>query len=163
MATTPSPITCHVLDTTIGRPGAGISVTLRCLSEPNKQFGSVPQVFTAKTNSDGRIKEWDNKFGVEVWAVVNEGCDDPFGTAGAAAEIKMEGETDDGEVKEDARLGEVGNESTVWSLKFDTEAYYGKGKTFWPYVELVFRVRKGEHYHVPLLLTPHSYTTYRGS
>lgn len=161
MATTPSPITCHVLDTTIGRPGAGISVTLRCLSEPNKQFGSIPQVFTAKTNSDGRIKEWDNKFGVEVWAVVNEGCDDPFGTLGANAGSKMEGETGDGEVEKD-KEAEV-DETTVWSLKFDTEAYYGKGKTFWPYVELVFRVRKGEHYHVPLLLTPHSYTTYRGS
>ena len=155
MATTPSPITCHVLDTTIGRPGANISVTLLCLSEPNKQFGSIPQVFTAKTNSDGRIKEWDNKFGVEVWAVVNEGCDDPF------TNDKIEGETGEGEV-EKAKEEEV-DETTVWSLKFDTEEYYGKGKTFWPYVELVFRVRKGEHYHVPLLLTPYSYTTYRGS
>lgn len=161
MATTPSPITCHVLDTTIGRPGAGISVALRCLSEPNKQFGSIPQVFTAKTNSDGRIREWDNKFGVEVWAVVNEGCDDPFGTLGANGGNEMEGETGEGEV-EKGKETEV-DETTVWSLKFDTEAYYGRGKTFWPYVELVFRVRKGEHYHVPLLLTPHSYTTYRGS
>lgn len=155
MATTPSPITCHVLDTTIGRPGANISVTLRCLSAPNKQFGSIPQVFTAKTTSDGRIKEWNNKFGVEVWAVVNEGCDDPF------ANDKMEGETGEGEVEKSK--DEAQDETTVWSLKFETEEYYGKGKTFWPYVELVFRVKKGEHYHVPLLLTPYSYTTYRGS
>ena len=107
MATTPSPITCHVLDTTIGRPGAGISVTLRCLSEPNKQFGSIPQVFTAKTNSDGRIKEWDNKFGVEVWAIVNEGCDDPFGTTGAVGESKMGGDTDGGKATEEDRKSVV--------------------------------------------------------
>ncbi len=151
MATTPSPITCHVLDTTIGRPGANIEVTLRCLSPPNKQFGSVPQIFTAKTNSDGRIKEWNNKFGVEVWAVVNEGSD-PFELdekKGCDGEDKTENEETD--------------DSTIWSLKFEVEKYYGKGTTFWPYVELVFRVKKGEHYHVPLLLTPHSYTTYRGS
>ena len=99
MATTPSPLTCHVLDTTIGRPGVGISVTLRCLSEPNKQFGSIPQIFTANTNSDGRVKDWDNKFGVEVWAVVNEGCD-PF-DVGA-----LLGETRDVEVQKGKEVGE---------------------------------------------------------
>ncbi|OAF59007.1 hypothetical protein VC83_06320 [Pseudogymnoascus destructans] len=118
MATSKAPISCHVLDTVIGRPGASIKVTLSCLSAPNKQFGSIPHTFTGVTNSDGRIAEWENKFGVEVWSVVNEGSD------------------------EDDKNG-----TTVWSLKFDTEGYYGEGKTFWPYVELTFRVQKGEHYH----------------
>lgn len=52
---------------------------------------------------------------------------------------------------------------SVWTLTFDTEGYYGQGKTFWPQVDLTFRVKAGEHYHVPLLLGPFSYTTYRGS
>lgn len=52
---------------------------------------------------------------------------------------------------------------SVWSLTFETEDYYGLGKTFWPKVVLTFRVKQGEHYHVPLLLGPYSYTTYRGS
>lgn len=134
MATSKAPISCHVLDTVIGRPGASIKVTLSCLSAPNKQFGSIPHTFTGVTNSDGRIAEWENKFGVEVWSIVNEGSDE-----------------DDT------------NGTTVWSLKFDTEGYYGEGKTFWPFVELTFRVKKGEHYHVPLLLGPYNYTTYRGS
>ena len=52
----------------------------------------------------------------------------------------------------------------VWSLKFETGAYYGEGKTFFPEVEVRFWVERGvEHYHVPLLLGPWSYTTYRGS
>lgn len=55
-----------------------------------------------------------------------------------------------------------------WSLRFDTEAYFGERgvKTFFPEVEVRFVVRgdgKGEHYHVPVLLGPFGYTTYRGS
>lgn len=52
----------------------------------------------------------------------------------------------------------------IFSLRFDTESYFGKGNTFWPEVELHFNAKKDEgHYHVPLLLGPWSYTTYRGS
>jgi 5-hydroxyisourate hydrolase len=55
-----------------------------------------------------------------------------------------------------------------YSLTFDTEAYFGgRGiKTFFPEVEVKFVVRgdgKSEHYHVPVLLGPFGYTTYRGS
>lgn len=62
-------------------------------------------------------------------------------------------------------LETYGNKSdaTIWALRFDTGSYYGEGKTFWPQVELRFFVKGGEHYHVPLLLGPYSYTTYRGS
>jgi 5-hydroxyisourate hydrolase len=35
---------------------------------------------------------------------------------------------------------------------------------FYPYVSIVFRVEDaGQHYHVPLLLSPYGYSTYRGS
>ena len=55
----------------------------------------------------------------------------------------------------------------TWSLKFETGAYYGEDNTFFPEVEVKFRVEAKEgkysHYHVPLLLGPWSYTTYRGS
>jgi 5-hydroxyisourate hydrolase len=53
--------------------------------------------------------------------------------------------------------------SSIWKLQFDTGAYYGAGNTFFPVVELSFLVKEGEHFHVPLLLGPYSYTTYRGS
>lgn len=37
-------------------------------------------------------------------------------------------------------------------------------ETFWPEVVLAFAVRKpAEHHHVPLLLSPFAYSTYRGS
>jgi 5-hydroxyisourate hydrolase len=38
------------------------------------------------------------------------------------------------------------------------------GGTFWPEVVLTFAVREpAEHHHVPLLLSPFAYSTYRGS
>lgn len=52
---------------------------------------------------------------------------------------------------------------SIWKLRFYTGLYYGEHNTFWPVVELIFFVKPGEHYHVPLLLGPYSYTTYRGS
>jgi 5-hydroxyisourate hydrolase len=54
----------------------------------------------------------------------------------------------------------------TYRLIFDTRRYFdGLGTPgFFPSVTIEFQVRAGsEHYHVPLLLSPHGYTTYRGS
>ncbi|KAK5115334.1 hypothetical protein LTR62_001534 [Meristemomyces frigidus] len=122
-------ITCHVLDTTTGKPAANIDVKLKLVTP----IHITTAHWTATTNSDGRVTAWSSS------ADINE----------VVAAIKKE-------------MGE--EDQMVWSLTFDTEAYFGKGKTFWPLVELPFAALKGEeHYHVPLLLGPWSYTTYRGS
>lgn len=52
--------------------------------------------------------------------------------------------------------------SGIYKLKFEVHAYF-EGDSFFPFVEIVFVVDKGEHYHVPLLLSPFGYSTYRGS
>jgi 5-hydroxyisourate hydrolase len=52
--------------------------------------------------------------------------------------------------------------SGVYKLKFEVKEYF-EGDAFFPFVEVVFNVSKGEHYHVPLLLSPFGYSTYRGS
>ncbi|HMD18846.1 MAG TPA: hydroxyisourate hydrolase [Alloacidobacterium sp.] len=57
-------------------------------------------------------------------------------------------------------------QSGFYRLRFGTSAYFrGKGvESFHPFVDIAFRVRDtAEHYHVPLLITPHGYSTYRGS
>lgn len=58
-------------------------------------------------------------------------------------------------------------ESGIYRLSFDTTSYFesrGQGKFFYPYVPVVFEVREtDQHYHVPLLLSPFGYSTYRGS
>jgi 5-hydroxyisourate hydrolase len=54
----------------------------------------------------------------------------------------------------------------VYRLGFDTAAYFGarKFEGLYPLVEITFHVRDGQqHFHIPLLLSPHGYTTYRGS
>lgn len=51
-------------------------------------------------------------------------------------------------------------------IDFALEAYFASSgrKSFYPYVEIVFAVEAtSEHYHVPLLLSPFGYSTYRGS
>jgi 5-hydroxyisourate hydrolase len=51
----------------------------------------------------------------------------------------------------------------VYRIVFDTEHYLDV-ETFYPEVAITFRVTSaGEHYHVPLLLSPYAYSTYRGS
>jgi 5-hydroxyisourate hydrolase len=53
-----------------------------------------------------------------------------------------------------------------YRLTFDTGAYFrAVGDVgFYPEVTIAFEVQRGEdHYHVPLLLTPFGYSTYRGS
>jgi hydroxyisourate hydrolase len=37
------------------------------------------------------------------------------------------------------------------------------GAAFFPEITVVFAAEAGEHYHVPLLLTPYGYSVYRGS
>ena len=56
--------------------------------------------------------------------------------------------------------------AATYRITFDTGAYYreqGAG-SFYPEVAVVFQVENTqEHYHVPLLLSPFGYSTYRGS
>ena len=71
----------------------------------------------------------------------------------------------------DGRLRTLWPESTplvpgVYRLVFDTARYFAAASvaTFYPQVVIVFETVAGEtHYHVPLLLNPYGYTTYRGS
>jgi 5-hydroxyisourate hydrolase len=56
--------------------------------------------------------------------------------------------------------------AAVYRLIFDTGSYYGMRRieVLYPVVEVTFQAREGEaHFHVPLLLSPNGYTTYRGS
>lgn len=50
-----------------------------------------------------------------------------------------------------------------YRLRFETGSYH-QGKGLYPVVEITVTVRPGDtHLHVPLLLSPNGYTTYRGS
>ncbi|KAF9584860.1 hypothetical protein BGW38_004906 [Lunasporangiospora selenospora] len=119
-----SPITCHVLDSSIGRPGKHVPVKLERL---------------------------DSTAAVNTWSNLAEGVTD-----------------DDGRVSE--LLAPTHKlVPGLYRMTFQTAEYWptiGVTKSFFPYVEIVFNIEAGaenQHYHIPLLLSPFSYTTYRGS
>lgn len=111
-----SQLTTHILDTTKGKPAAGVSIVL--YKYQNEEW---IQLANGVTNEDGRIPDLLNKNAV-------------------------------------LELGD-------YKLRFETQSYYQKDsiQSFYPFVEIVFQVTTGEHYHVPLLLNPYGYSTYRGS
>jgi 5-hydroxyisourate hydrolase len=112
-----SPITTHVLDTSLGKPAEAIAVTLYQIQED----GGCVEIGRGATNADGRV-----------------------------AELLEEGTPIQG----------------TYRIEFDTAAYFERSgrPTFYPRVEVWFEVTAtGDHYHVPLLLSPFGYSTYRGS
>ncbi|MCK9796057.1 hydroxyisourate hydrolase [Isoptericola sp. 4D.3] len=81
-----------------------------------------------------------------------------------AAERIAEATTDD-----DGRVKDLGPESLrpgTYRVTFATGDYFArKGvETFYPSITIDFTVEEGrDHYHVPCLLSPFAYSTYRGS
>ncbi|KAF2748352.1 Hydroxyisourate hydrolase [Sporormia fimetaria CBS 119925] len=128
------PITTHALDTSAGRPATSIPVTLT-LHNPPSTLSPNELVFKGETNSDGRVTFWTPS--------------SPFSADGLDVVFKRGGDQ-------------------KYSLRFDVEEYWNqKGvKAFMNEVVLSFVVRdcqKSEHFHVPVLLGPFGFTTYRGS
>ncbi|KAK3359140.1 hypothetical protein B0T25DRAFT_532074 [Lasiosphaeria hispida] len=153
-------ITCHVLDTRLGKPAKGIRVKLELTATANQQAtthqhqhhhalsaAAATRVFESQTDDDGRIKVWL-----------------PYSSELSSGEVPVYTLEDVlGGLDADSAEGEGGDGSSRWTLRFDTAAYFGEENTFFPEVAVVFRVERGQHYHVPVLLSPYSYTTYRGS
>jgi 5-hydroxyisourate hydrolase len=108
-----SPITTHILDTSIGRPAAQVQISL---------FYQGHQIASGQTNDDGRILQWlplDYQLKSGIYQIVFE----------------------------------IGD----W-MKAQNRA------CFYPKVTIDFEVQNtNEHYHVPLLINPFGYSTYRGS
>jgi 5-hydroxyisourate hydrolase len=75
----------------------------------------------------------------------------------------------EGFTDEDGRVKQLGPDrlaTGTYRLAFDTGKYFASSgtETFFPEVTLTFGVVESEaHYHVPLLLSPFAYSTYRGS
>jgi len=54
----------------------------------------------------------------------------------------------------------------TYQIEFDTASYFTRSgrESFYPRIAVLFEVATSEqHYHVPLLLSPFGYSTYRGS
>ena len=88
-------------------------------------------------------------------------ADGPNGAGGLEIQGRLLGE---GVTDHDGRVRTIGPERLepgTYTLTFDVAAY--DEHCFYPRVALNFRVITDEHHHVPLLLAPFTYSTYRGS
>jgi 5-hydroxyisourate hydrolase len=111
-----SGITTHVLDTSRGRPAAGVQVEL------HRKSG-------------------------EEWQFIGAGVTDANGRCNGI-------------------LGDRHLEAGTYRLVFHAGAYFQaqKADTFYFEIPVQFEVRDANsHYHVPLLISPFGYSTYRGS
>ncbi len=75
-----------------------------------------------------------------------------------------------GKTNNDGRITDLLNKDDllhygIYKMRFETKDYFDmqQVKTFYPYVEITFEIQSDEHYHIPLLLNPFGYSTYRGS
>lgn len=74
-----------------------------------------------------------------------------------------------GTTNDDGRIGDLGPEtlpSGKYRITFDTGGYFATTNTptFYPEVTITFEIDENEkHYHVPILLSPFAFSTYRGS
>ncbi len=112
----PSQITTHVLDTSLGKPGARIGIRLK--KQVNNQWQTIA---LGITNNDGRIGDL------------------------LPAGIQLVPDH--------------------YQMCFETKAYFELHNTigFYPTVTIDFNTFDQTHYHVPLLINPFGYSTYRGS
>jgi 5-hydroxyisourate hydrolase len=111
-----SQITTHILDTSIGKPAADITVII--YQGGNDEWTEIGR---GRTNNDGR---------------------------------------EPGLIKKDSLL-----QHGIYKLRFETKDYFDSQQivTFYPFVEIIFDLQTDDHYHVPLLISPFGYSTYRGS
>lgn len=120
-----SGISCHVLDTALGRPAAGVVVRLERLDGPDVSPAGVTKSWRvlgeAHTNEDGRA------------------------LALSGANVIASGQH---------------------RITFETAAYFRRTNQalFYPQIQVLFSVAApSDKYHIPLLLSPFGYSTYRGS
>lgn len=97
--------------------------------------------------------------------------DTSLGRPASGVPVRLESRVDEGwqrvtegTTDRDGRIsGWRTDRAGVYRLVFGTASYLGEDG-FYPEVVVAFRVADaGEHYHVPLLISPFGYSTYRGS
>ena len=98
--------------------------------------------------------------------------DAALGVPAAGVSVALSGPTGEviatGMTNADGRIPELGDDRLAagnYRLEFDTRTYFARTgrESFYPRVTVDFVVSDAAHYHVPLLISPFAYSTYRGS
>lgn len=71
---------------------------------------------------------------------------------------------ENGRVKEMLPYGKANNNG-IYKLIFETNSYFESKKidTFYPFIEVIFEIKDQQHYHVPIIISPFGYSTYKGN
>ncbi|MET8168782.1 hydroxyisourate hydrolase [Streptomyces sp. NPDC005329] len=138
-------VSTHILDTSVGRPAAGVAVHLFARSGLDAQHGQGADwraLGGSATDADGRCKDLPAL---------------PEGTTHVRLDFAVEAYFERSEKKR--------SENKQADAQQDAPANRDSGaaRVFFPEVAITFAVEPGEHYHVPLLLNPFGYSVYRGS
>jgi len=79
----------------------------------------------------------------------------------------LSGETDnDGRFKNWELVDNSGFSAGIYNLRFHCKSYLIEthGSSFYPHIDITFELTEnGGHYHVPLLISPFGFSSYRGS
>ncbi|KXN88782.1 5-hydroxyisourate hydrolase, partial [Leucoagaricus sp. SymC.cos] len=123
-----------VLDASTGKPAEGVKIIL--------------QVLDPSTNGEA----------IEVFQEIAEGVTNSDGRC--IDLLPPRGSMEARELKTDPEAGQT------YKIIFKTKPYFARTnrRSFYPWVEIFFNIENpSEHYHIPLLICPYSFTTYRGS
>ncbi|WUH90069.1 hydroxyisourate hydrolase [Streptomyces sp. NBC_00433] len=129
-------VSTHILDTSAGRPAAGVAVALEVRTGPAAPW--TPHGGSA-TDADGRCKDLP---------VLPE----------ATTHVRLHFDV----APYFARHAHHPAEAQQDAARADHAGPRDSG-AFFPEVAVAFAVTPGEHFHVPLLLNPFGYSVYRGS
>jgi 5-hydroxyisourate hydrolase len=131
-------VSTHILDTSRGRPAAGVAVALSVRAGAGAPWTAHG---TSATDADGRCKDLPAAPGTTTHVRLDFAVEPYFTRDRAATHTPAEAQQDAPRTDSGPRDSGV----------------------FFPEVAIVFAVTAGEHYHVPLLLNPFGYSVYRGS
>jgi 5-hydroxyisourate hydrolase len=134
-------LSTHVLDAALGRPASGMAVRLD-VAAPD----GWTHLVATRTDQDGRARE-------ALTTAFDQAVSDRAALDAAASR--------------DAAASGGAPTGGTYRLVFDTAGYFadrGVKEFFYPEVVVCFTVSEPDaHHHVPLLLSPFGYSTYRGS
>ncbi|WP_367123709.1 hydroxyisourate hydrolase [Streptomyces phytohabitans] len=156
----PASVSTHILDTSVGRPAAGVAVEL---SVRDGADGGWTPYGASATDADGRCADF---------AALPPGTGQarltfatgPYLAARAGGEVRgAERDQQDPSQTDTTHTGQAAGERQDAPRTRDSAPEEGERGSFFPEVTVAFTVEPGEHYHVPLLLNPYGYSVYRGS
>jgi 5-hydroxyisourate hydrolase len=130
-----STLSTHALDTASGRPAAGLRLVLEQQPQPETWQAFATEYFGQAVTEPG-------------WILLARGV------------TNADGRCPD--------LLPAGTQLTpgIYRVSFDTAGYFAARdlRGFYPLAQITFEIlATDEHYHVPLLLSPFGFSTYRGS